>query len=97
MSWRWLGSSSWVRPDRSVGRCCSNRSPPVTTPVRVNEDGWAIDGCPDDGPSIAVDAGGVLHIGWPTLVSGTASGKGIFYSYSSTGYRWGFRAASVTR
>ena len=39
-------------------------------PVRVSEDGWAIDGCPDDGPSIAVDARGRLHVAWPTLVAG---------------------------
>ena len=82
---------------RHVHRPCGSGGRTFATPVRVNDDGWAIDGCPDDGPSIAVDAGGVLHIGWPTLVSGTASGKGIFYSYSSTGYRCGFRAASVTR
>jgi hypothetical protein len=57
------------------------------TPVRVSEDGWAIDGCPDDGPSIAVDAGGVLHVAWPTIGPGSAHGKGIFYSYSSDGGR----------
>jgi hypothetical protein len=50
-------------------------------PVRVSEDGWAIDGCPDDGPSIAVDGGGVLHVAWPTRVS--EQGKGIFYSRST--------------
>ncbi|HET9317576.1 MAG TPA: hypothetical protein VFQ51_18430, partial [Vicinamibacteria bacterium] len=31
-------------------------------PVRVSEDKWAIDGCPDDGPSIGVDARGVVHV-----------------------------------
>ncbi len=56
-------------------------------PVRVSEDGWAIDGCPDDGPSIAVDAGGVVHVAWPTLVPGSDRGKGIFYSDSSDGGR----------
>ena len=55
-------------------------------PVRVSEDRWAIDGCPDDGPSIAVDARGVVHVVWPTLVSESA-GKGIFYSYSTDGGR----------
>jgi hypothetical protein len=56
-------------------------------PVRVSEDGWGIDGCPDDGPSIAVDAAGVVHVAWPTLVPGGPAGKGIFYSYSSDGGR----------
>jgi hypothetical protein len=36
--------------------------------VRVNEDGWQINGCPDDGPSLAVDSHGRVHIVWPTLV-----------------------------
>jgi hypothetical protein len=55
-------------------------------PVRVSEDGWAIDGCPDDGPSIAVDARNVLHVAWPTHVS-PAEGKGIFYATSRDGGR----------
>lgn len=55
-------------------------------PVRVSEDGWAIDACPDDGPSIAVDAGAVLHVAWSTQVSPTA-GKGIFYTTSTDGGR----------
>jgi len=53
-------------------------------PVRVSEDGWAIDGCPDDGPSIAVDKRGRLHVAWPTLLSQEA-GKGVFYSWSLDG------------
>ena len=53
-------------------------------PARVSEDGWAIDGCPDDGPALAVDARGTVHIVWPTLVS-AAAGKGIFYSWSPDG------------
>jgi hypothetical protein len=55
-----------------------------SAPVRVSEDGWAIDGCPDDGPSIAIDSSGVLHVAWPTLVAASGS-KGIFYSYSRDG------------
>ncbi len=56
-------------------------------PVRVSEDGWALDGCPDDGPSLAVDARGVVHIAWPTLAPGGLTGKGVFYSYSTDGGR----------
>lgn len=55
-------------------------------PARVSEDGWAIDACPDDGPSIAVDARNVLHVAWPTQVS-PAAGKGIFYTTSTDGGR----------
>src|SRR5260221_14298741 len=37
-------------------------------PVRVSEDNWKIDACPDDGPAMTIDRRGVLHITWPTLV-----------------------------
>jgi hypothetical protein len=52
-------------------------------PVRVSEDQWQINACPEDGPSIAVGADGTLHIAWPTLIPGTEPRKGIFYSYST--------------
>jgi hypothetical protein len=55
-------------------------------PVRVSEDGWALDGCPDDGPAIGVDARGVLHVVWPTLAI-PGGRKGIFYSRSVDGGR----------
>ena len=37
-------------------------------PVRVSEDNWKIDACPDDGPAMTVDANGALRVTWPTLV-----------------------------
>ena len=37
--------------------------------VRVSEDKWVLEGCPDDGPAIAVDAKNRVHIVWPTLVT----------------------------
>jgi hypothetical protein len=55
-------------------------------PVRLSQDGWVLDGCPDDGPALALDAARVLHVAWPTQVSEKA-GKGIFYSYSTDGGR----------
>lgn len=54
-------------------------------PVRVSDDHWALDGCPEDGPAMAVDAQGAIHIAWPTMVGERA--KGIFYSYSTDGAR----------
>jgi hypothetical protein len=39
--------------------------------ARVHQDGWAINGCPDDGPAMAVDASGTVHMVWPTLLNGT--------------------------
>jgi hypothetical protein len=49
-------------------------------PVRVSEDGWKIDACPDDGPAMVADGHGGIHIAWPTLVPGDPPRKGIFYS-----------------
>jgi hypothetical protein len=38
-------------------------------PVRVSEDKWMLEGCPDDGPSMAVDTKSRIHIVWPTLIT----------------------------
>ena len=43
---------------------------PEITRVRVAEDGWQINGCPEDGPAMAADPQGHPHIVWPTLVAG---------------------------
>jgi hypothetical protein len=56
-----------------------------TAPARVSVDGWHIEGCPEDGPSMAVDDAGAVRIAWPTLVQGTAERKGIFYAASADG------------
>jgi hypothetical protein len=61
-----------------------------TTPVRVSEDKWELEGCPDDGPAMAVDERNRIHVVWPTLVTNTtASGeqpeKALFYATSADG------------
>jgi hypothetical protein len=38
-------------------------------PLRVSEDRWVLEGCPDDGPAMAVDAKNRVHIVWPTLIT----------------------------
>jgi hypothetical protein len=38
--------------------------------VRVHEDKWAINGCPDDGPAMAVEGSGAIHLVWPTVPDG---------------------------
>jgi hypothetical protein len=40
-------------------------------PVRVSEDRWVVDGCPENAPAVAVDAKGRIHVVWPTLVQGS--------------------------
>jgi len=58
-------------------------------PVRVSEDKWALEGCPDDGPAMALDAQQRIHIVWPTLVGGATAGAepniALFYAMSSDG------------
>jgi len=54
--------------------------------MRVNQDGWKIDGCPDDGPAMAVDRSGVVHLAWPTV----SNDKGvILYATSRDGKTFG--------
>jgi len=51
-----------------------------TVPARVSEDGWQLDGCPEDGPSAAIDAAGTTHLLWPTVVAAPEPYKGLFYA-----------------
>jgi hypothetical protein len=51
-----------------------------------------LEGCPDDGPAMGVDAGGRMHLVWPTLVkeSGAPGAEpaetiALFYAVSSDG------------
>jgi hypothetical protein len=57
-------------------------------PVRVSEDGWAINACPDDGPALAVDAGGTVHVAWPTVLGGDNPRGAIFYASTRDGQRF---------
>ena len=53
---------------RDMGFTMSRDGGRTFTPLtRVNQDGWSIQGCPDDGPAMAVDAKGAVHLVWPTV------------------------------
>jgi hypothetical protein len=53
---------------RDMGFTMSRDGGRTFTPlIRVNQDGWSIQGCPDDGPAMAVDAKGTVHLAWPTV------------------------------
>ena len=54
-------------------------------PTRVSADNWQIDACPDDGPAMTIDAGGVLRITWPTLVTDGGAKRVIFEATSRDG------------
>ncbi len=57
-----------------------------TPPARVSADNWKIDACPDDGPAMAFDGRGALHVVWPTLVrEGGRDGMAIFHAMSANG------------
>ncbi len=53
-----------------------------SAPVRTREDGWVYPGCPHAGPSLKVDARGVVHVGWWTGKEGEA---GVYYARSEDG------------
>lgn len=60
-----------------------------TSPVRVSDDNWVLDGCPENGPALAVDKRARVHAVWPTLVPGPASASqptlALFYAMSTDG------------
>ncbi len=64
-------------------------------PSRISEDGWAIDGCPENGPSMAVAGDGRVHIVWPTLVDMDVPGReptmALFYASSTDGRNFSAR------
>ncbi len=56
-----------------------------TLPVRVSQDQWQLNGCPDDGPALAADASGTVHIVWPTVINGATPEGALFYSTTRDG------------
>jgi hypothetical protein len=52
-------------------------------PVRVSEDDWQLDGCPENGPALTLDASRRVHVVWPTLVR-QASGETLRLFHAST-------------
>jgi hypothetical protein len=65
---------------------------------RVGNDQWKFDGCPDNGPAIAVDATRRAHVVWPTPADGkTVSDMALFYALSRDGKTFGARTRIPTR
>jgi hypothetical protein len=62
-----------------------DRGQTFAPPVRVSEDEWAINACPDDGPAIGVDKHGTIHIVWRTLVGGANPEGALFYASTRDG------------
>jgi hypothetical protein len=56
-------------------------------PVRVSEDNWVLNGCPENGPAVALDQSSAIHIVWPTVVRDSAGVEtlALFYATSRDG------------
>jgi hypothetical protein len=67
-----------------------------TPPERVSEDKWALDGCPDDGPALAVTQPGVVHLVWPTVIAGANEEGALFYASSRDGHTFTTRVRIPT-
>jgi hypothetical protein len=64
-----------------------------TDPQRVSQDAWQLDGCPENGPSLAVGSGGRVFVLWPTLVKAAAGETlRLFLSSTTDGARFTPRA-----
>jgi hypothetical protein len=57
-----------------------------TPPARVSADQWEFDGCPDNGPAVAVDDAKRVHVIWPTPADRKNPDKmALFYAQSRDG------------
>jgi hypothetical protein len=66
------------------------------TPVQVSDDHWSIDGCPENGPAIAVDDR--IHVAWATPPDGKSDTPlGVFYASSNGGESFDPRVQMPTR
>jgi hypothetical protein len=72
-------------------------------PVRVSDDRWKLDGCPDNGPAMAIDASRRAHVVWPTTAEGKnatakdAMALSIYYAVSRDGKSFTPRTRVPTR
>ncbi|MGH9311433.1 MAG: hypothetical protein ACRD1U_18790 [Vicinamibacterales bacterium] len=54
-----------------------------SAPIRISEDGWEINGCPDDGPAMAVEDDGTVHVVWPTVMVSNGALEGALFHAST--------------
>ena len=84
--------------DIAFARSMDGRS--FAPPARVSEDNWMLDGCPENGPSLAVDARDRVHVVWPTLLPAadpkTEPTLALFYAMSADGRTFTPRARIPT-
>ncbi len=76
---------------RDIGFAWLGTPASAAAPARVSEDGWSINGCPDDGPAMALGAGGRVHIVWPTVIPGDEPVGALFHATMAEGAAFGPR------
>ncbi|MEQ1759939.1 MAG: sialidase family protein [Vicinamibacterales bacterium] len=68
-----------------------------SSPVRVSRDAWQIDGCPENGPAVAVDQQKTVIVVWPTLVRDAGrESMSLFFATSRDGLNFSTRRALPT-
>ena len=64
-------------------------------PLRVSDDRWVLDGCPENGPAMAIDRSNRVHLVWPTIVAGSTPGSeptlALFHATSADGRHFSTR------
>jgi hypothetical protein len=69
-------------------------------PVRVSDDRWVLQGCPENGPALGVDARQRVHVVWPTLTKASTNSEdnlSLFYAASDDGKTFTPRRQIVTQ
>ena len=63
-------------------------------PARVHADGWAFDGCPENGPAVVVDNARRAHVFWPAPPDGAlGTPLGLFHASTRDGVAFTARVA----
>jgi hypothetical protein len=81
---------------RDISFAVSRDGSSFASPVRISEDHWSLNGCPDDGPTMAIDEAGVAHVVWPTLVDGAEPAIRLFHAATRDGLTFTPRQAIQT-
>lgn len=84
---------------RDIGYTMSRDRGKRFTPIaRVHNDNWRFDGCPDNGPAIAVDAQRRVHVAWPTPADGKSiANMALYYAVARDGRSFGARTRVPSR
>jgi len=78
------GQNKTVIRDITVSHSTDNeKAQNFSTPIRVGNDKWFMNGCPDAGPGMDFDKSGNLHIAWFTGSEFAPQGPGFYYTTSN--------------